>query len=354
MTRFRWGWLILLAAAPAASAWNDTGHMIAALIAYDRMSEAVRGSMAHLVRSHPRFQEDFVPRLPKGLRSANAAEQDRWYFAFASTWPDLARRFDNVRGDKARDALIAQYNHSSWHFINLPTYLQPSDKRRIGAPVPPMNVPGGQDEARMNVVQALTMLTQDWCAASDADRGLALSWITHLVADVHQPLHATTLYAFPLFIRADRGDRGGNDVLVTARTLLRADNLHALNLHGLWDGALGYDAKYRQLEALARDYGRSKKDQKNDQKGDLAQQFQAWAKQSRALAERVAYTPEVLAAVTAAGDARQPSVMISDGYLTAMRATAGRQIGLAGRRTASVLNTLAVVSSSAGCIRQAN
>ncbi len=253
--------------------------------------------------------------------------------------------------------MIAQYNHGSWHFINLPTYLQPSDKRRIGAPVPSMNVSAGQDEARMNVVQALTMLTQDWCAASDADRALALSWITHLAADLHQPLHATTLYAFPQFIRADRGDRGGNDILVTARTPLRADNLHALNLHGLWDGALGYDSKYQHLEALARDYGRStgsKSDQKNDQKGDLAQQFQTWAKQSRALAERDAYTPEVLAAVTAAGDARQPSVMISDGYLTAMHATAGRQIGLAGRRTASVLNTLAVVSSSAGCIRQAN
>lgn len=352
MTQLKWGWLILLAVAPAASAWNDTGHMIAALIAYDRMSETVRAPMAHLVRAHPRFQEDFAPRLPKALRSAGAAEQDRWYFAFASTWPDRARRFDNVRGDRARDALIAQYNHGSWHFINLPTYLQPSDKRRIGAPVPAMTVSAGQDPARLNVVQALTMLTRDWCTASDAERALALSWITHLAADVHQPLHATTLYSFPLFIRADRGDRGGNDILVTARTSLRADNLH-----GLWDGALGYESKYRQLEALARDYGRSagsKNDQKNDQKGELAQQFQAWAKQSRALAVSDAYTPEVRAAVSAAGDSRQPNVMIGDGYLTAMHATAARQIGLAGRRTASVLSTLAGVSSSAGCARQAN
>ncbi len=348
MTRLKWGWLLLLVVAPAASAWNDTGHMIAALIAYDRMSETVRGPMAHLVRSHPRFQEDFVPRLPKALRGATAAEQDRWYFAFASTWPDLARRFDNVRGNRARDTLIARYNHGSWHFINLPTYLQPSDKRRIGAPVPSMNVPAGRDDARMNVVQALTTLTQDWCAASDAERALGLAWITHLAADVHQPLHATTLYAFPAFIRADRGDRGGNDILVTARTPLRADNLHAL-----WDGALGYESKYRQLEALARDYGRSAVPKK-DQKGEPAQQFQAWAKQSRALAERDVYTQEVLAAVTAAGDARQPSVSISDGYLTAMHAIAVRQIGLAGRRTASVLNTLAGVGASAGCSRQAN
>ena len=168
----------------------------------------------------------------KRCASGAAAEQDRWYFAFASTWPDAARRFDNVRGASARDALVARYNHGSWHYINLPTYLQPSDRRRIDAPVPSMSAAAGVDEARMNVVQALDRLTRNWCSASEAERALALSWIEHLIADVHQPLHATALYADSALSR--RGDRGGNDILVTGATPLRADNLHAL-----WDGALG-------------------------------------------------------------------------------------------------------------------
>ena len=79
--------------------------------------------------------------------------------------------------------------------------------------------------------------------SSDTERALSLAWVTHLTADIHQPLHATTLYAFPAFIRADRGDRGGNDVLVAGETSLRADNLHAL-----WDGALGYESEVSQLE----------------------------------------------------------------------------------------------------------
>ena len=343
----RWKLLMLLVVAPSASAWNDTGHMIAALIAYDRMPSSVREPMARLVRMHPRFQEDFVPRLPKALRNAAAAEQDRWYFAFASTWPDAARRFDNVRGASARGALVARYNHAGWHYINLPTYAQPSDRRRIDAPTPSMSAAAGVDEMRMNVVQALDMLTRNWCRDSDAERALALSWIAHLTADVHQPLHATALYADPAF---ERGDRGGNDILVTGQTQLRADNLHAL-----WDGALGYESKYRQLEALAREYGRQASNApKSDDKGDLLRRFQAWAKQSRALAASDAYTPDVRAAVVTAGGSRQPIVSIGDGYLAAMHATAVRQIALAGRRTATVLAALADAGASSGCARQAN
>jgi len=73
--RKRWRLLVLLLVAPAASGWNDTGHMVAALIAYDRMPSSVSAAMGRLLHSHPRLQEDFVPRLPKALRNAAAAEQ---------------------------------------------------------------------------------------------------------------------------------------------------------------------------------------------------------------------------------------------------------------------------------------
>jgi hypothetical protein len=70
------------------------------------------------------------------------------------------------------------------------------------------------------------------------------------------------------------------------------------------------------------------------------------------LAASNAYAPEVLAAVAAAGNSRQPSVSIGDAYLAAMHATAVRQIALAGRRTAAVLAALADVAASSGCARQ--
>lgn len=316
--------------------------MIAAIIASDRMPPDVRVSIVQLMRSHPRFHEDFEPRLPKALRKATAAEQDRWYFAYASTWPDVARRFDGVRSASTRDALIARYNRSSWHYINLPTYLQTSDRRRLDVRTPSMQWTAGMDDARLNIVQALQMLTANWCRGDSADRALATAWIVHLVADLHQPLHATALFAYPAFIR---GDRGGNDIQVTGGIGLRADNLHAL-----WDGALGHESRFRQLEALARDYGRSQSDAARKDAG--GSNFQSWAKHARALAASSAYTAEVRAAVASASGAQAPSVAIADAYREAMRAVAAQQIATAGRRIASVLTEMTSGAGGSTCARQ--
>jgi hypothetical protein len=68
-------------------------------------------------------------------------------------------------------------------------------------------------------------------AESDKARALLLSFIVHLVADAHQPLHNMT--------RADSNcvhDSGGNAFCATARTAVQRCEE---NLHQLWDGALG-------------------------------------------------------------------------------------------------------------------
>jgi hypothetical protein len=325
----RWFAVTLLLIAPAASAWNDSGHMIAALIAYDALSPGVRAGAVRLLHAHPRFHEDFERQLPRNLVGARAAEQDRWYFAFGATWPDEARRFDHVRA-ASRDALIARYNHGSWHYINLPTYLRASDRKQIAQNPPSMTWSEGLDDAHLNIVQALGKLTANWCAPSqtDADRGLAVSWIVHLIGDLHQPLHSTALFAVPAFIH---GDRGGNDIAVAGGT----------TLHALWDGALGDDRRLRSLNPLARDYAAAgaAEGTKNFQ-DDLALDFQAWARHERALAARVAYSQDVRSAVAAAGQSQAPEVQIDAAYRAAMAAIAQRQIGLAGHRIALVLATL--------------
>jgi hypothetical protein len=325
----RWFAVMLLLMAPVASAWNDAGHMITALIAYDELSPAVRARTLRLLRAHPRFHEDFERQLPRNLVSADAVEKDRWYFAFGATWPDAARRFDRVRA-ASRDSLIARYNHGSWHYINLPTYLRPSDRKQIAQNPPSMRWTEGLDDTRLNIVQALDKLTANWCAPfqTDADRGLAVSWIVHLIGDLHQPLHSTALYAVPVFIH---GDRGGNDIAVVGGT----------TLHALWDGALGEDRRLRTLSPLARDYASASAAEgaKNIQT-DLPLVFQAWARRERALAARVAYSQDVRSAVAAASQSQVVQVRIDDAYRAAMATTARQQIGLAGHRIAWVLAAL--------------
>ena len=63
-------------------------------------------------------------------------------------------------------------------------------------------------------------------ATSDADRAVALCWLLHIVADLHQPCHAGSLYSrrgFP------DGDRRANAIKTK----------QSGNMHSLWDGLLG-------------------------------------------------------------------------------------------------------------------
>src|SRR5262245_52667119 len=156
--RARWlAWLLLLAA-PAASAWNDTGHAIAALIAYDALPESTRAWALDVIRAHPRFREDFEARLPASLTEADAAERARWYFSRAAVWPDYARRFDDADAP-SRDELIARFGHGTWHYVNLPLYLRASDERSDAQPSPVLAWSAGLDPSKLNIVQALAMLT---------------------------------------------------------------------------------------------------------------------------------------------------------------------------------------------------
>src|SRR5262249_10950841 len=63
-------------------------------------------------------------------------------------------------------------------------------------------------------------------------KALAMSWVIHLMGDLHQPMHVT-----------DRGDRGGNEFNVTyhGRTTCRESNSSGtqakVELHSAWDAA---------------------------------------------------------------------------------------------------------------------
>ncbi len=97
---------------------------------------------------------------------------------------------------------------ASWHFVNLPAddcrYDRPRDCRDGRCLVEALN-------EKIRILRS---------AAADAERLIALKYVIHLIADVHQPLHAGL-----------RSDKGGNQVQVHAFG-------RGTNLHALWDGAL--------------------------------------------------------------------------------------------------------------------
>src|SRR5262245_32651813 len=232
--------LALLLPRPAA-AWSESGHLQIASLVYDGLPVSAREQWLLLLRQHPRFEQDFAAQLPADVSSDS--DRARWYFARAAVWPDL------VRGQAA-------FERRTWHYVNLPLTLKngslvsckqarrdfPESQRRVSArraPQAPASAPPhgtAEPGAELtphepeDVRAALAWARQTLLDAKRPapQRALALSWLLHLVGDVHQPLHGVALFTAQRF---ELGDRGGNEISTGSGS----------SLHRVWDGLLGED-----------------------------------------------------------------------------------------------------------------
>jgi hypothetical protein len=183
--------LVALAPQPALG-WGEAGHEVIAAIAEARLSPGAR-----------RMVREIVGELP--LSDPGIA-----------TWAD-AQREQATR---------------PWHFVNIP----------FSAPgyAPERDCPRGAC-AVAAIDRAATDLARGGGSLRRAD---ALRWLVHLVADLHQPLHA-----------GDGRDRGGNDLPVRI-----GRRREPTNLHKVWDGEVlvpivgrrGSDVAARELGARIR------------------------------------------------------------------------------------------------------
>jgi hypothetical protein len=205
---------------------------------------------------------------------------------------------------------VASYNRPRWHYINLPTYLTTAD-RRLGVPNPPLDDVPTEPELELNLVQALTRQSHVLCSidASPAERALALSWLLHLMADLHQPLHATALYALGRF---PHGDRGGNDIALAGGG----------SLHAFWDAAGAAAAAPPAATSVA------------------PLTFAAIAAASRKLAARVAYAPSLRAQLEQLPIDGPQRVALDADYRARADVVAAMQLTVAGQRTAALLAAL--------------
>lgn len=150
-------------------AWGTQGHEVVAHLAQAQLSPSARREVARLL-----------------------AQESGATLASISTWADEDR----------------SPTTGAWHYVNFPrnscTYKGPRD------------CPDGQCVVHAIERQIEVLASQ----APDEMRLLALKYLVHLMADVHQPLHA-----------GYRDDRGGNQFQL--QVFMRGSNLHAL-----WDSGL--------------------------------------------------------------------------------------------------------------------
>jgi hypothetical protein len=298
-----------------AVAWNATGHKATAEIAYGLMLPEQQENVARILRAHPRFADDFETHMPAGVAAASEAEQASWIFGQASIWPDFLRGLDE--DDRAL------YNRSSWHYINVPIYLEEKDEAALKGQLehnmsmqfsPPLR-------QNLNVVQALrgNLLVWNDSNSTHAEKAVALCWILHLVGDLHQPLHSVALFSRAYY---PEGDRGGNSIRVSW-------DPEPINLHSAWDRM---PDRFEDLQPgdLTRDLLRSDV--------ALASSIDFWLKRHHQLATVFVYTKEVKEQLLAGLTENEfPEVELSEFYISNGVLLAKEQVILAGHRIAGLL-----------------
>jgi hypothetical protein len=326
------GLLIVIGVQPPLLAWNATGHLLTALIAYDDLDPATRQRCVEILRRHPRFEEDFLAHLRE---HQSPAALDRWIFAHAATWPDIARELPDAERDK--------YNRPQWHFVDVPVFLDDAARAREHPDLSPSADPAkAEDERSMNLLQALNYarakLRQPDDAVPPAEKAVMLCWVMHLVGDIHQPLHCACLVSAGRFDRLPAGDMGGNAIPVSDSAGITA-GAKIPNLHYFWDNIPGESRSPRVLE----------KEAKRMEAAMPRPHFAAllgrtdivdWMNESHALAISDAYSQATMAPLEAAeAHPHVPlaPIALNAEYIADARKIAMNQITLAGYRLADVL-----------------
>jgi hypothetical protein len=209
--------------------------------------------------------------------------------------------------DSLRDSDPQRFKATSpWHYINS---RDGSCNLVLERECPDGNCIVGAIEAQRRILA-------DQAQPQPARRD-ALKFLVHLVADVHQPLHA-----------ANRRDAGGNQFQVSLRTDLApeayargssANGVVATNLHAVWDYYVLASARLPARQYLVQLQSRMPV-LKAGQAGDVL----SWARESCALIDSTSLYPL--------------KHVMDHAYLASMRPLAERRIQTAALRLAAVLN----------------
>ncbi|QDU25248.1 S1/P1 Nuclease [Anatilimnocola aggregata] len=324
--------LIVLLLVGPTYAWNDLGHKIVAAVAWRQLNNNERDRVIALLKNHPRFAEDFKAKMPAAVANGTLAAHNEWLIQQAAIWPDIAR---GILPETVRE----NFHRPTWHYINKPLFLVPADEATLHGD-DELNLkldPPAVERRDMNVVQTIRLARRTLGSMEAAkQKALMLSWLTHSVGDLHQPMHSTAFFTKNLF---PAGDRGGN--------LIRTEQ--RFNLHSLWDSFPGSGGPGATTFREARNFSFV---MTNDDEfktlgtaaaGDLNEE--TWLAESFELAKNVAYGPEILGPLRifeADNDPEYPPIKLSEDYLEAGGSAVDRRLIQAGYRLGAILKKVAV------------
>lgn len=292
-------WVLAVGPLGSALAWNDTGHQVVALIAWDHLREPTRQTIVALMaqstneRLTALFAQDGRP----------LAVRRREFFVRASTWADLIRGTEDDR--------------PTWHHRSF--FWKQDNGQAVDVPDVEVN--------EQNVIERLAAIEGILREVSRPvpERAMFTAWLLHLAGDIHQPLHC----ASRVTPQEPHGDRGGNSFLLDLRPDGGRNNLHAY-----WDGMLDHAFPRGPQEGssayLRRLANAAKAAHPHNTMATALKlgKFEDWARESLAETEN-AYPPSL-----------ERNQVPSPTYLTAGGKVALKRVALAGYRLAATLEEL--------------
>ncbi|MCD6013061.1 MAG: hypothetical protein K0Q79_2923 [Flavipsychrobacter sp.] len=184
-------------------AWSENGHNMGGAIAYYYLKAnkpATIDYVVNILKQHPWYNT----RWQSKLAGLNPEQKKVTLFMLASTFPDDARDdYELGGGEKTK-----------WHYVDYPV-------------VPAGSKIKGKQPERPNAEEVITKLLSSLKKQNDPkQKALDVCWLFHLIEDIHQPLHAASL-----FDEQHRdGDKGGNLTYIIFN-----DAQRSVKLHSYWD-----------------------------------------------------------------------------------------------------------------------
>lgn len=295
-------------------AWNNSGHMMVALLAYKKLTPKARDRVDGLLAMNPKIKEwrSVIPASP-------SSETGRMMlFMIAATWADQIREDSKYHPDGSGGGNIPPADdsatrntgyddtamHKYWHFIDVPFTTDGTSVRAQYQP----NV-----ETQIFAMRKVLASR----VAPDPIKSYDLVWLIHLVGDIHQPLH--TVSRFSKYHK--EGDQGGDEVEVCAPK--------CGSLHDFWDDLLGETPKLRtDLDLVLSTEGEIPVTSLA-QAEDLT--VRVWRDESVEAAKTDVYGSEVRG--------EEKTYKLDAKYRTRALKTAKMRVALAGARLAKILNS---------------
>lgn len=204
--------LALTASALPALAWDDSGHQLVGIIAYNQLSPAEQAKLNRILNAG---EGSFaVPENAPGLGLGKAA-----------TFCDYIKRNTNTQYEKEINEL------NDWAYPQSQRKQGDNESTRMRAwhyKDKAIHTAGKQNHLHDNPFDAVKAidLANDRFPRESTDRMKCfwVYWLAHVVGDLHQPLHCVSSLQFN-----PEGDAGGNGFKLSG---------DPRNLHFLWDSAI--------------------------------------------------------------------------------------------------------------------